>query len=179
MKKLYLIVWINQDVSMRANLLIFVRLHGYNRRYNAMSNILSIVHNAMWIVFFASLSVNIAAVCLYIRYNRQVGEPDNKVEQSITTAASTVTAAAGTVKQVDTGLSNVSKQLNDSKSTASAISDSTRTSIEGCRDAEETITKLREEIQNLEKCVNSCNDNNSSNNSNTNSNKEINVDEKR
>src|SRR5574344_17909 len=86
----------------------------------------------------------------------------------------------GTVKQVDTGLSNVSKQLNDSKSTASAISDSTAASIEGCRDAEETITKLREEIQNLEKCVNSCNDNNSSNNSrNTNSNKEINVDEKR
>ena len=134
-----------------------------------MSKILSIVHNAMWIVFFASLSVNIAAVYIYIQHNRQVGEPDNKVEQSITTAASTVTAAAGTVKQVDTGLSNVSKQLNDSKSTASAISDSTAASIEGCRDAEE--------IQNLEKCVNSCNDNNNS--SNTNSNKEINVDEKR
>src|SRR5574344_852549 len=153
MKKLYLIVWINQDVSMRANLLIFVRLHGYNRRYNEMSKILSIVHNAMWIVFFASLSVNIAAVCSYIQHNKQVGEPDNKVEQSITTAASTVTAAAGTVKQVDTGLSNVSKQLNDSKSTASAISDSTAASIEGCRDAEETSTKLREEIKNLANCV--------------------------
>src|SRR5574344_195330 len=169
MKKLYLIVWINQDVSMRANLLIFVRLHGYNRRYNEMSKILSIVHNAMWIVFFASLSVNIAAVCLYIRYNRQVGEPDNKVEQSITTAASTVTAAAGTVKQVDTGLSNVSKQLNDSKSTASAISDSTRTSIEGCRDAEETITELRKEVQDLEKCVNHNDSDINNSNNNTNS----------
>ena len=134
-----------------------------------MSKILSIVHNAMWIVFFASLSVNIAAVCIYIQHNRQVGEPDNKVEQSITTAASTVTAASGFIESGNNKLNDVTAGLQSSKDTARAITDSTGTSIKRCRDAEETITELRKEVQDLEKCVNHNDSDINNSNNNTNS----------
>lgn len=134
-----------------------------------MSKVLSVLHNILWIILFASLSVNIAAVCLYIRYNKQVGEPDNKVEQSITTAASTVTAASGFIESGNNKLNDVTAGLQSSKDTARAITDSTGTSIKRCRDAEETITELRKEVQDLEKCVNHNDSDINNSNNNTNS----------
>lgn len=134
-----------------------------------MSKVLSVLHNILWIILFASLSVNIAAVCLYIRYNKQVGGPDTKIEQSIISAASTVTAASGFIESGNNKLNDVTAGLQSSKDTARAITDSTGTSIKRCRDAEETITELRKEVQDLEKCVNHNDSDINNSNNNTNS----------
>src|SRR5574344_688329 len=142
-----------------------------------MSKILHIVHRIIWLIFFISIACNIAFIYINIHNNRQSGSA--RIENELSGAASSITSAERTTEQVSDGLITVSNELRESQATTNKLSGTITDSTNKCEDIEQTITKLREEIQNLEKCVNSCNDNNSSNNSNTNSNKEINVDEKR
>src|SRR5574344_2023562 len=146
---------------------------------NEMSKILHIVHNIIWLIFFISIACNIAFIYINIHNNRQSGSASERIENELNNAANSFSSAERTTEQVSNGLITVSNELGESQATTNKLISTTKESVKGCGDIEQTITKLREEIQNLEKCVNSCNDNNSSNNSNTNSNKEINVDEKR
>ena len=133
-----------------------------------MSKGLSVFHNILLCIMFISIACNITFICTNICKSRQTRDASERLENELVDTASTITAASGTIKQVDTGLSNVSKQLNDSKSTASAITDSTRTSISYCGDIEQTICDLRAQIEGMEDYCNSVNSNCSDNNINSN-----------
>src|SRR5574344_1959601 len=146
---------------------------------NEMSKILHIVHRIIWGLLFFSFFFNAYFIYINIHNAGPAGGASERIENELSGAASSITSAERTTEQVSNGLITVSNELGESQATTNKLISTTKESVKGCGDIEQTITKLREEIQNLEKCVNSCNDNNSSNNSNTNSNKEINVDEKR
>src|SRR5574344_76849 len=116
---------------------------------NEMSKILHIVHRIIWLIFFISIACNIAFICVNIHNNRQSGSASERIENELSGAASSITSASGTVKDIST----INKQASD---TAKQLSGTITDSTERCRDIEQTIRELRKEIGVLEK---DCNNN--------------------
>src|SRR5574344_1727945 len=126
---------------------------------NEMSKILHIVHRIIWLIFFISIACNIAFICVNIHNKRQSGSASERIENELSGAASSITSASGTVKDIST----INKQASD---TAKQLSGTITDSTNKCEDIEQTIGDLRKQIEALEK---DCNNNDSnSNNSNYN-----------
>ena len=131
---------------------------------NEMSKILSIVHRIIWLIFFISIACNISFIYINIHNNRQSGSASERIENELSGAASSITSAERTTEQVSNGLITVSNELRESKATTNELYSTASTGEEKCGNVLSTITELREEVQNLEKCVNN-NDSNNNNNS--------------
>ena len=126
-----------------------------------MSKILSIVHRIIWLIFFISIACNIAFICINIHNNRQSGSASERIENELSGAAGTITSAERTTEQVSNGLITVSNELRESQATTNKFISTTKESVKGCGDIEQTIGDLRKQIEVLEKdcnnSVNSCN----------------------
>src|SRR5574344_2973746 len=121
---------------------------------NEMSKILSIVHNIIWGLLFLSLAVNAYFIYINIHNNRQSGSASERIENELSGAASSITSASGTVKDIST----INKQASD---TAKQLSGTITDSTNKCEDIEQTIGDLRKQIEALEKdCNNSVNSGN-------------------
>lgn len=108
-----------------------------------MSKILSIVHRIIWLIFFISIACNIAFICINIHNNRQSGSASERIENELSGAASSITSASGTVKDIST----INKQASD---TAKQLSGTITDSTNKCEDIEQTIGDLRKQIEALE-----------------------------
>ena len=126
---------------------------------NEMSKILSIVHRIIWLIFFISIASNIAFICVNIHNSRQSRGASERIENELSGAASSITSASGTVKDIST----INKQASD---TAKQLSGTITDSTNKCEDVEQTIGELRKEIEVLEDSLN--NNDSNSNNSNYN-----------
>src|SRR5574344_268347 len=133
---------------------------------NEMSKILSIVHNIIWGLLFLSLAVNAYFIYINIHNNRQSGSASERIENEINRAASSITSAERTTEQVRNGLITVSNELGESQATTNKLISTTKESVKGCGDIEQTIGELRKEIEVLEDSLN--NNDSNSNNSNYN-----------
>ena len=109
---------------------------------------------------------NIAFIHHGLCNNRQAGQSSTRIESELSNAASSVSSATGTIKQVSTGLDSVTTELRDSQSTAGAIKDNADSSLERCGDIEQTIKELRAQIEDLEDNCNNSSSSSSSSNSN-------------
>jgi len=116
---------------------------------------LRVIHNIFWILLFASLAVNITAICLYIRYSKHSGESDQGAEYEIDGADGSIKSAAGLIESGNSGLESVGKKLSDGIGTADSLTDSIKSSQKGCGDIESTIGTLRSQIEVLENNWNS------------------------
>lgn len=127
-----------------------------------MSKGLNVLRNIIWGLLFLSLAVNAYFICTNIRNAGQAGSAGEGLEDELNNAAGTITSAERTTEQVGNGLITVSNELGESQATTNKLISTATDSTERCGDVLSTITELREEVQNLEKCVN----NNDSNNNN-------------
>ena len=110
---------------------------------NEMSKISSIVHRIIWLIFFISIACNIAFIYINIHNNRQSGSASERIENELSGAASSITSASGTVKDIST----INKQASD---TAKQLSGTITNSTNECEDIEQTIGDLRKQIEALE-----------------------------
>ena len=108
-----------------------------------MSKISSIVHRVIWLIFFISIACNIAFICINIHNNRQSGSASERIENELSGAASSITSASGTVKDIST----INKQASD---TAKQLSGTITDSKNKSEDIEQTIGDLRKQIEALE-----------------------------
>lgn len=126
-----------------------------------MSKILSIVHHIIWLIFFISITCNIAFICINIHNNRQSGSASERIENELSGAASSITSAERTTEQVSDGLITVSNELRESQATTNKLYSTASTGEEKCEDIEQTIGDLRKQIEAMENncnsSINSCN----------------------
>ena len=126
-----------------------------------MSKILSIFHHIIWLIFFISIACNITFICINIHNNRQSGSASERIENELSGAASSITSAERTTEQVGNGLITVSNELGESQATTNKLISTTKESVKGCGDIEQTIGDLRKQIEAVEKdCNNSVNSGN-------------------
>src|SRR5574344_2049237 len=114
-----------------------------------MSKILHIVHRIIWFIFFISITCNIAFIYINIHNAGPAGSASERIENELSGAASSITSASGTVKDIST----INKQASD---TAKQLSGTITDSTNKCEDIEQTIGDLRKQIEALEK---DCNNN--------------------
>src|SRR5574344_398050 len=126
-------------------------------------------YTIFWTLFFTSLAVNAYFICTDIYNARQARAASERIESELNNTKSSISSASGFIESGNNKLNDVTAGLQSSKDTARAITDSTGTSMKRCRDAEETITELRKEVQDLEKCVNHNDSDINNSNNNTNS----------
>ena len=108
-----------------------------------MSKILSIVHRIIWGLLFLSLAVNAYFIYINIHNAGQSGSASERIENELSGAASSITSASGTVKDIST----INKQASD---TAKQLSGTITNSTNECEDIEQTIGDLRKQIEALE-----------------------------
>src|SRR5574344_2040959 len=131
-----------------------------------MSKILHIVHRIIWFIFFISIACNISLIFINIHNAGQAGSASKRIENELNNAASSITSAERTTEQVSNGLITVSNELGESQATTNKLISTTKESVKGCGDIEQTIGELRKEIEVLEDSLN--NNDSNSNNSNYN-----------
>lgn len=121
-----------------------------------MSKGLNVLHNIIWGLLFLSLAVNAYFICTNIRNAGQAGSAGEGLEDELNNAAGTITSAERTTEQVGNGLITVSNELGESQATTNKLISTTKESVKGCGDIEQTIGDLREQIEAVEKdCNNS------------------------
>ena len=95
------------------------------------------------VLLLLSLSANAYFICTSIWNSRQSGSASERVENELSGAASSITSASGTVKDIST----INKQASD---TAKQLSGTITDSTNKCEDVEQTIGDLRKQIEALE-----------------------------
>src|SRR5574344_398129 len=133
---------------------------------NEMSKILHIVHRIIWGLLFFSFFFNAYFIYINIHNAGPAGGASERIENELSGAASSITSAERTTEQVSNGLITVSNELGESQATTNKLISTTKESVKGCGDIEQTIGELRKEIEVLEDSLN--NNDSNSNNSNYN-----------